>query len=408
MKTITSFYKILFFVSVFANAQAFANTPDPADVEPELPATNPFTASGASQISSCDSAQGEIRNFCSGNPDLLMAQRDQGLTSNFDTGTAEGAREGIRRGESSIQSLNQIRQACSAAAQQCMSVCRDEINQQHVPNMRTAQSVPDPARAQQEQQEIDRKNEIARSCKAQEDEMNAKAGSMQADLASVIQALAQLLQSLGAGGGEEVAETDIDYESCDPEKNPMADSMINCQGQSDPKGTRGGLTGIASLQGGGDPLNGLPQVAESGEPGGTPRDNGGNGAGAGSGFGAAGFGGGFGNNGAAGAVEAASAGEEGGRGDGFGGFHGVSGSGGGGGGGGGFPRSGGYKGGSSSGGNNVNAAGLQRKLDKYAAKSRSARSPASAGGANGPFQDNWEVIKRAYKKNSSTMFHQSR
>lgn len=360
------------------------------------------------QIQSCLTWKDEVGNFC-GQGNRLMERAQQqvaactALMNGNDTtlGALTGGMAGSGCTREQQRAVREIQSICNEAVSQCNNRCGTEANS--LISRNTAPNYP-------LNDDINERNQIAQVCEGRRVESETETAAMDMKFGEILAGLAAIMQALG--GNPDNPGTDIkglgedDPEDC--ENNPNADSLLRCKKQSNPGTRTAGLNGVANLNGkGGSGLGGLlGGVDTAGEPGGESKDNG-SGSGSGNGFGTAGFGG-FGSGGSGG-----------GSGSGAGGAQksglntdvqkwaggGGYGSGGGGGGG----RSGG--GGARFAGASLNAPGgglagkaaLNKKLGALKAQ---ARMPASKGGANGPFEDNWSVVNKAYKKNSSSMFHQ--
>ncbi len=390
-----------------ANAPAEAPIPEASPVG-AASAGNPYTAETAEQhIPDCNSAQENIQYFCSQNTELELAQQRANVAGMFQAGQ-QGAGQTARDAETnatfSQASLRRVRGHCRAAYDRCNQTCTEEANQHR------QRAVQDQMNAATHQQNAQTALDIRNRCYQEQAALQSQATAMEANLAEILAAVAQIMQALGLGQGDgsaSLASAD-DTEEEDKCEGEYAHLLIECKDQSGPSGTRAGLSGAAALSGKTSTgLGNLFDGANGGEPGGESKGGDDDSAGGGSPFGAAGFGGGNGLGGTNAAAGGGGSGKEEldtdiqkgymGTGGGFGG--------GGGGGGGGRSAGRGYNPVSPLGGAaGVNKAALQKKLNKYANSGK--RNPASAGGANGPFESNWAIIKKAYKKNSSSMFHQ--
>lgn len=286
--------------------------------------------SSSPQIQDCPSANQEIRNYCSQNETLVQAQAamDQAGTVGR-TGVGATAQSGQTYARQSQSAIAEAQQQCSEAARQCDQVCsqaQQEANAQTPPN--TA--------------EYNQATQVRNFCRQEKQTMETKASAMQANLAEILQAIAAIMQALGLGQGSDGAITAAeDPEEEDKCKGEYADLLIECQGQSDPSGTRASLSGVGSLNGrttGG--LGNLFDGGQTGEPGGEDKGQGGDG-GSGSPFGAAGVAGGSGLGGTSAGAAAGAGGKEGFDTDINKGYMGTGGFGDGGGGGGGGGASGG-------------------------------------------------------------------
>ncbi len=363
---------------------------------------SPFTAETAPQhITDCSTAESFVPRYCSQNPALVNAQAAAG-NANIPNQTNPGAGQTVTATQGVMnQARSQTRvvqSACQAAFDLCNNFCTNEANQAYgsnPPDMPTG----------------DQRISIRQRCVQENTTLQSQAAGLQADISQILEGLAMLAQALGLGQGNSGmgigASGEEPEDKCEGE---YAHLLIECKEQSGPSSSRAGLSGIAALNG--KTSNGLGNLfdgADGGEPGGEDKGVGNEGGAGGNPFGAAGLG----NSGGLGGTNAANVGGDGSSGDGLDtdinkGFLGTGGGFGGGGGGGGSRGGGGRGfsaippvGGSADG---MNKASLQKKLNKYA--NDSARNPASVGGANGPFESNWAIIKKAYKKNSGSMFHQ--
>ena len=312
-------------------------------------------------------------------------------------------------------SLAEIRAACETATSRCEQECSREGREHYDEGNRLINNPQTQAQAQQEYQQGDQDRDRIQQCRDEQARTQQAVAGLDMQLGEILAGLAALAQALGLGnenGGVESASLDEESEEEDKCDGEFADLLIECVGQSDPSGTRAGLAS-AGLNGNpagqGITLNG--DGSQAGTPGGTSGDDGGAGNNP---FGGAGFGGAMGGGMPLGAGGGGVGSGSGGTGDdgpntdihkGYMGSGGGGGGGGfsGGGGGGGAPRKFGsfQDGGNSS----TDKSALQRKLSKYA-KAAGGRAPASTGGTNGPFDNIWGVVNKAYKKNSSSMYHQ--
>jgi hypothetical protein len=366
----------------------------------------PFTAQSAPQhISSCQAGQTYIQSYCSQNPAMVNAQNAAG-NANIPSQSQRGAGEAVANSQAvanqGLRATGAVRRACRAANSACSEHCSREA-QEHVDR---ANASSDPATQQAEMQQHDQKVQIRNQCHQEFAAVESQAQGLQANLAEILQALAQIAQALGMGEGNDSMELANNEEEEDKCEGEFAHLLIECRGQSDPKGTRAGLSGMASLTQPGGGSGTIFDGSQQGEPGGEDKGRGNGGAAGNSPFTGAGFGGG----GGFGGTNPGTSNGSGESGEGLDtdihkGF--LSGGGGGGGGsGGGARRGGGFRATPPLGAaaNGVDKAELQKKLNKFSGAAK--RSPASVGGTNGPFESNWVIIKKAYKKNSSSMFHQ--
>ena len=365
----------------------------------------------------CRQLAGRIQTSCTQNPSYEAAMQNRGLWQQItrtsesgesadDPGLGATTTGAIAEGKAEQASLEDVLTQCREAKDECVKTCQSEIDAHNTNASNLVKAKQDPSPEEKLAKDAKERGD---SCVKEYSATEAKKQSMSANIGQALQALAAIAQMLGLGQGDDGSTEPIETaEAGDECEGEYAHLLIECKGQSDPKGSRASLTGLAGLNGktsGG--LGNLFDGADTGEPGGEGKDSDGSGGGSGA-FGA-GIAGGVGAGGAgAGSTGAGGAGSEEGLDTdihkGFMGAGSFGGSGGGGSGGGyrgGASRVGGI-GGLSNGG--LNKAALQRKLKKAA--SDSSRKPASQGGANGPFEDNWAVVKKAYKKNSSTLHHE--
>ena len=359
------------------------------------------------QMQRCDEFQGEgINQFCMGNPALKAALANQASCTQLkaNAGTATGAKNLQTCGFQMRSSLNEQKNICKNAQSKCAQSCHND----HVAASNRLKTGDMTAEA-----EMQRHQQTSDQCAQayQTTEGSVKQFDL-ANIAPLLLVAAQILSALGLGRGGPDGDIPDPVETAENEeddkcKGEYAELLVECRGAPDnPSGTRASLGGTGSLIG--KPSLGLnvPGANAAGEPGGEDKGRG-SGSGAGGGFNAAGLGGpGFGGGTGGGSSDGGSG--EGGSGldtDIHKGSYGGFGSGGGGGSGGGSRGGyGGFKGAkpfqaASLGGKKA----LNRKLDKF--KDSQKRGLASQGGANGPFDSNWKVVNKAYKKNSSSLFH---
>ena len=378
-----------------------ANAPAPAAAAPTPRAAQ-----------SCQEAAQGIQAYCSDNPrmtsaeSLLVQQRALEADSGLDAAYAGQAQAFTAQADTQT-----VQAMCAEANGSCQDLCEADYNK-HQGLAQSAYSAGNTATGNQESSNARAMQNMGRQCAEEEARTQAMASDTLAQIAQVLQGLAGIIAALGGDPGSNptsVAELDDDE---DEECTGYDQYSIDCQeAPTDPGGTRdGGLT-TAGLNG--DPnagsgmfLDGMGGTVDGdGKSSGSDKDNP---------FGGAGFGGGmggFGSNGSGSGGGTAANGA--GTGEGLDtdihkGYMGGGGSGGGGSGGGGGGRAGKspYAPFAASGGKDVGKAALQKKLDKIANAGDGKRSIASQGGANGPFEDNWAVVTKAYKKNTSSMFHQ--
>ena len=372
-------------------------------------------------VEACTQETSAIGELCSGSAQELSIDALQAQYAGL------GKFAGAVAGDSAIATMQDknilisgIKARCQAAASSCKAKCDDAMTDMQA----LIQSSQTPNPDAQAALEGSRKNK--RQCRSTAGKFIAAQTATLAEIAMMIQAVTGVLTALSAlkndgSGGDDFQTASVNDD--DEEKNECegeyADLLASCKDPSQiaAKGTRAGLggTGGASRSGGGSGVSLLASDPGAEKNiGGEKKDKGQAGAGGGFGGGIGGFGGGAGV-GSAGAGSSSGSGGQGGEGFntdiGSGFLSGGGGAGGGGGGGfsGGGSRSGGSKGfgrGSSSVGLAAKAA-FQSKLNKFAkSNSRSGRGLASDKlKANGPFEDNWEVLRKAYKSNSPTLFH---
>lgn len=358
----------------------------------------------------CAEQERQIVSRCSMNPNLqnglsgLNTMRNHNSGNRTDGGSATELQGAQVAGAQAKASMGAGRKECKEAGQTCQNKCSQEYNEAmekyNAENQK--KPMPNPDLLSQYQNEYTKAQQNHNKCTQEMNESMAKTGSSMAEIAQLLQAIAGLLQQLGAGNGEdqEVASAEDEEDKCD---GPNASLILECSGQSDPIGSRAGVsgqTGVGDLSSGtGQSLFG--QAAEA-DPGG---DSDGSSKAQGAGFQNNGLGGGFGNSGFPGSgVSAASADKEKLNADIYKGYMGGGGSGGMGsfGGGGGGARSMGSRSKpfrpTSSGRKR-----LQSALDKVA--SAGGRAPASLDSKNGPYQNIWGVVTKTYKKTSPSMYH---
>ncbi len=420
MKT-KNIVRILLMMGLGLPSSVMANAADPTgggatNSTIEAMSTNAnaqYNAERASQLNGCENIQRQQPYYCSQNPQMRAAQQATGLSNlvRNDNGGGESIRQGQSQANSSRMSLAQIRAACEEATSRCEQQCVDEANQ-HIEagNRYNSSTPPQTQQAQDEYNKANEDNERMNQCRQEHATTQQAVAGLDAQLGDILAGLAALAQALGLGeGGVDTASLDEDEEE-DKCEGEFAHLLIECEGQSDPSGTRAGLAGAGltgNTTGQGITLNGTGSEESTG-------DTSGNGSGSGNPFASSGFGGSMGGLGSFGGGVGSSgssgsgSGEDGPNTDIHKGFMGSSS------GGGGFSGGGGGSAAAprpsfsqfSNGGNgSSDKAALQRKLNKYADVSGS-RAPASVGGANGPFENIWGVVNKAYKKNSSSMYHQ--
>ncbi len=372
--------------------------------------SNPALATLAEQratlgeLNSCAQFNNPISLFCTKNYLMAEAQQKSGFLQNLfqrnEAGGSANTSEDLNRvgavGNEAKVTNQQVQQVCQEAAQKCLKQCDADARA----------IAQDPSQQQRFQQYA----QISQKCQQEQKATMQRTGIALSEIATVLSSLAKVMKALGVGENKDVGLADLNQASDDPCEGQFADMLIECTGQSGPSSTRAGLNGSALTGGLGGSADGLFQSASQGEPGGD-RDKGNKAStsGAGGGFAGAGMGmmgsglGGI-DSGSGGSSEQASGdinpeAQQ--------GFMGTGGGAGGGGGGSSGSRSAPFTGFAKG---NLSAEGqeramIERKLNKLTSDS-SARAPASADGTNGPFQDNWTVINKAYKKNAGSLFHQ--
>jgi len=359
-----------------------------------------------SQIQTCEQFNNPITILCTNNSLMDQAQKKSRFLQNLLSRTQSGAPSDVSQqlnGSNAVateaQVTNQqVQQVCQEAASQCRKQCNDDA-------MKIA---TDPS----QQQKFEQYQQISQKCQKELQSTMQRTGMALSEIAAVLASIGQVMQALGIGQ-KDASLADINKPSDDPCDGQFADMLIECTGQSGPTSTRAGLNGNPLVGGVGANADGLFQTGSQGEPGGDRAGlNKAATSGASSGFsGGAGMVGGVGLGGLGGgsgsSMEPADSDI---NSDTQQGFMATGGG-----------PSGGGGGGSSSGGRAVTPfkgfaqsepsseglgrAMIDRKLKKLT-NDTSSRAPASADGKNGPFQDNWSVINKAYKKNASSMFHQ--
>lgn len=354
-------------------------------------------------MTKCEEFENTISMFCSQNNMLLEAQQSSGrianktatMQNNQRTDIEGDAKRALGEGKMTQGAIKDAAGVCQQAASRCGEICRQEALQ-YAQNPKT-------------QEKAQKMEQINQRCQQEGQATQQKAEAAQTDLSGILEGIAALLQALGLGEDDdepELAELD---DSDDPCEGQYADVLIECTGQSGPTASRAGLNGAVGTMADsrGNLNDGLFQSSEQGEPGGPRGSGGGNNNG---GFGGASMGGGMG--GLPGGLGAGGTDGNGGSGsdldsDIHRGY--MGGGGGSGGGGGGFSSGGGSSGGSggfgkSSLGSDKLASGLGKKLKKIT-RGGANRAPASKDGKNGPFDDNWSVVNKAYKNNAKSMYH---
>ncbi len=406
--------------AVDPTGQGGASAPAPASFSEGVAGSthSQFSAQRANELRGCENIERQQALYCSQNPHMRAAQEATGLRRflGSEQGAAQAVNGGLDNGRASRMSLAEVRAACEAATSRCEQECSDEGERHYQQGNDLARDPSAQAQAQEQYRLGDEDGQRIQQCRDEQAKTQAAVASLDMQLGEILAGLAALAQALGLGERDGVGtaatneDLDEDEDKCDGE---FADLLIECVGQSDPSGTRAGLAS-AGLNGNpagqGITLNG--DGSQAGTPGGTSGDDGGAGNNP---FGGAGFGGAMGGGmplGAGGGGAGSGSGGTGDDGPNTDIHKGYMGSGGGGGGGGGFSGGGGggaapRKFGNFQNGGNSNAdkKALQRKLSKYA-KAAGGRAPASTGGTNGPFDNIWGVVNKAYKKNSSSMYHQ--
>ena len=360
---------------------------------------------------SCEQISSEIPRFCSQHKSLDEAQARNtalaDLTDLHDDGAAQKAAITQAAAQDTQFSLELAKKVCNDANNHCKTQCDQEISELN--NLLTGCRYHyTPGTCDPVPGEIQKRQTWKQQCNQEFQTAQAKFNFSLSEIAKLLGGIASLLGALGYGGDEEEptfgGDENEDDDIC---KGPYASSIPKCGGGSDPTnggrpivtgGPRPGLT-----TGGPNPF----QVSQSsGEPGGE-RGDGNNGGGAGAGSGSGGGLGGFGAMGDSGLAAAENGESEGGSEEddpGSYGYMGAGGGGSGGGGSGGFGRGLGNFGKFAVGSSDKPGSGddLDKQLKRYS--SGNTRAPASVGGGlNGPFQDNWKVVKEAYKRNSDTL-----
>lgn len=380
-------------------------------------------ASGGGQFQSCQDANHQIALKCSGNPAFAQAQGNRGFLNMFAQGKRpeaagqqlEGAAGETKTG---LLSMSKLRGECSQAASSCRTVCMNEYKA-HVDHYNQLVAAQSPDAATFKTTKLDPKKveaeQTVQLCNSEFEKTKASTGIAMAEMGNILQtALAGLiaLKGTNSGGGDSLdpfQTASVDTDDICKQEPDYAKYMPSCNGGGEPiGGSRGAAvsTGVGGLAG--DPGAGGDFLTASNDAGAkNPASDNDSGSGFGNFGSAGGIGSGVGGGSGSGSGE--------GQGNGSGldsdihkGFMSAGGAGGGAG----FSGGGGSKGGAApfnafgaSQGKAVPVA-LNNKLNKLKKAGIGDRKPASAGGANGPFQDNWGVINKAYKKNSSSMFHQ--
>jgi hypothetical protein len=347
-------------------------------------------------FSSCSQADFWIQRNCTGSTSYAEYQAKSSQWKAFSAGGRDaGAKAQLVTAKTEISSalvsIEEMKRVCTEATNSCISVCGRQYEQAASNNNTTA---------------MNQANTTANKCSEEQKKMIAKSDAAQMDLEQILKtvmAALQMLQGMGGDGSKAALTTDED-----PCEGQYKDILVECNGQSDPKGTRASLNGTGVSSNNGTNADGLLQSASQGEAGGTSKGNNLKASGMGaSGSGMGGFGGGMSNGMGSSGSASAGDGEKGLDTDIQKGFMSADGGGSGGGGGGssGSPASPFGKFGLASAGEAVTkSSALQKKLSDLVSSEK--RGLASSGDTNGPFQDNWDVIKKAYKNNTQSMFHQ--
>ncbi len=366
------------------------------------------------RMQDCQSAARVIPYYCTQSEGLTSAQSELQLADQLSRGNGSKAKTETKNALTNLNlsklGLFKGQKTCKAAFKRCTSVCNAERTQYA---QLAANAVNDPTGYQTFKAQVDQRDQAMKVCKSEAENGTMNMAQVAGLISQAIPALVALGQVLGMGkedfesAGIDLGDGNTDPYSCE---GKYGDDLIACQnGQSNPSSARAGLAGgETKLSGNGSALDGLFSESDAGEPGGESV------AGNDSGVGAANFG----DSGMSGAFGAASLGSNNAAEEGVaeselntkineGNFGGLS----------------------SSGGSGSKArpsmkpfsltptpglAGaaanpqLQRNLNKFksASADSSRRAPASAGKANGPHDENWDVIKQAYKNNIGTLFHQ--
>ena len=315
----------------------------------------------------------------------------------------------ISETQTSQHDLAEVTQVCKDAHKQCTDVCEKEYN--HYAQIK--KTAPDPPTQMRCEQEMSKRKQFAQQCKEEAQKTEQSASAMGGDLSSILGQLMQMLQAMGGDkGGKDTGssfETAALDTSCEGE---LGNKLVECMEKTGPNTSNRASLGGAGMASLGKKLDGSFNGANSNgdekdkNPSGS--ENGFDSAG---GFGAAGLGG---LGGGAGSLNGSGSSSEGESGTGLDAniHRGYMGTGGGGGSGGGYSSGGAPSSGGNSGFGSYSLddpdgkrkAFLASKLAEFKA-SGSGRSPASNGETAGPHEDNWEVIKKAYKKTSPSMFH---
>lgn len=338
---------------------------------------------------SCQQMASEIVNFCSGNEKLAEAKAETLKIAAFlknSRGAAERGQGLQTAGHTSQAKITEAQQMCKDANRQCHNSCDQEIE---MCNFGPCQ--------------LENLYASKKQCTREYQTANSMFDASLGEIGNLLAGLANFLSALGVFDKDPPKmEGSGDDEDC---KGPHAATLLKCTERSNPIGGRaGGISGPGSGNGGISGGGPLFEVATQEKPGGQGGDNsrsstvGGN-------RGPNGFGGfgGTAENGLASGNEAGTGGSSEDEDD-YGRYMGTGSSSGG------TGSAGGLRGlasfGKFSAGNGDTLASksdLDKKLKKYS--NTNTRSPASIGAVNGPFQDNWEVVRKAYKRNSGSLLH---
>lgn len=358
------------------------------------------------QPQSCVDSNQAVIDRCTHTQELSTAyqnsswfnRRQQGEEAAGTTGTTA---QTIRMGRTTRAALRQAVAECQNAGTVCDRMCSSEIN--------AARTTTPPNTAHMELATTTR-NE----CTQRVEQIIAEVQPRMMELDRIIELALrawEILRGLKGDGSDSdgFATSSNNEDLCNSEYNANG-TLVGCQDAINGSRATGGLTGT-SLGGLNGNVGSVGATSEMGEPGGTNSGNTSpnsgtfnpNGFGGFASFGTSGSGVGTSGAGTAGGAQGLDT-------DIHKGFMSADGGGAGGGdfsGGGSAPapRPGAFSQSSLGGASGAaQKAALQRQLSRYANKEK--RGLASTGDTNGPFQDNWTVINKAYKKNSNTMYHQ--
>ncbi len=347
----------------------------------------------ASPGAACTQIAREMPTFCSQNPALIAAgQSTEGIQAILNSSPKLGRAVHVLGAQQAVQQQQaatlEAKRVCEEARNKCNSHCEAAKRQSAFGGYKIYEN-------------------HKQQCNKEHAKAKAAFIKNLGQWAMLLTSIAALLKALGVGEDDAPDFDDIanpDDKGC---SGPNAATLVRCASKSDPLRTRAGLNRPGANPGS---LTGNP-LFEGGPDEGSPGVDRGDGSGrtaSGSPNGGSGPGGmgGLPGNGLAEGSSASDGSSEEGDGDGYGRYM-DAGGGGGSGGGGGYSGGGGrglanFGNFSSEGDKLASQNALDRKLKKYSGEG-GTRSPASVGALNGPFQDNWEIVRKAYKSTSDSL-----